>query len=189
MKRYIIPLMMSLLVVSCGSKAPDTPKTPDTPVVKPDPAPLSVVTITAPAGSALAGKETLSADEAATYMTELQGAWKAAVKAAYEESFNAGKLIIGKDTMRVWWTTYGTKPADGRSLFISLHGGGGAPASLNNSQWENQKKLYQPANSVRRSGQPEQQPVGEPEKAVSARQFRIPLPPRHPGHLGPSFRQ
>ena len=148
MKRYIFPLMMSLLVVSCGSKLPDTPKTPDTPVVKPDPAPLSVVTIEAPAGSALAGKETLSVDEAATYMTELQSAWKAAVKAAYEESFNAGKIIIGDKKMPVWWTTYGSKPADGRSLFISLHGGGGAPASLNNSQWENQKKLYQPANSV-----------------------------------------
>lgn len=101
MKRYIFPLMMSLLVVSCGSKLPDTPKTPDTPVVKPDPAPLSVVTIEAPAGSALAGKETLSADEAAMYMTELQSAWKAAVKAAYEESFNAGKIIIGDKKMPV----------------------------------------------------------------------------------------
>ena len=30
----------------------------------------------------------------------------------------------------------------GRSLWISLHGGGGAPKRVNDQQWENQKKLY-----------------------------------------------
>lgn len=145
MKHVFIPLLMGLTVLSCGSKLPETP---DAPVVKQDPAPLSAVTIEAPATSALAGKKSLSAAESLTYMTELQDAWKAAVRAAYSESFNAGKIIIGDKKMPVWWTTYGSKPADGRSLFISLHGGGGAPASLNNSQWENQKKLYQPDKSV-----------------------------------------
>lgn len=38
--------------------------------------------------------------------------------------------------------TFGEKPKDGRSLFISLHGGGGAPARVNDAQWQNQKKLY-----------------------------------------------
>lgn len=38
--------------------------------------------------------------------------------------------------------TYGKKPEAGRSLYISLHGGGGAPKQVNDSQWENQKKLY-----------------------------------------------
>ncbi len=32
-------------------------------------------------------------------------------------------------------------PAGGRSLFISLHGGGGAPAELNEGQWRNQVAL------------------------------------------------
>jgi hypothetical protein len=40
------------------------------------------------------------------------------------------------------YTTAGTKPKDGRSLYISLHGGGGAPKQVNDQQWENQKKLY-----------------------------------------------
>jgi predicted peptidase len=34
-------------------------------------------------------------------------------------------------------------PPGGRSLFISMHGGGSAPTSLNDSQWENQIKLAQ----------------------------------------------
>ena len=37
---------------------------------------------------------------------------------------------------------FGNKPADGWSLYISLHGGGGAPVAVNDRQWENQKNLY-----------------------------------------------
>ena len=35
-------------------------------------------------------------------------------------------------------------PAGGRSLFISMHGGGNGPASLNDGQWQNQIKLSRP---------------------------------------------
>lgn len=35
-----------------------------------------------------------------------------------------------------------------RSLYISLHGGGGAPKQVNDQQWENQKRLYQPKEGV-----------------------------------------
>jgi hypothetical protein len=38
--------------------------------------------------------------------------------------------------------TFGKKPEAGHSLWLSLHGGGEAPKQLNDSQWENQKKLY-----------------------------------------------
>ena len=43
---------------------------------------------------------------------------------------------------------YGQEPADGRSLWISMHGGGNAPTALNDSQWENQKRLYQPEEGI-----------------------------------------
>ncbi|OUU21376.1 MAG: polyhydroxyalkanoate depolymerase, partial [Planctomycetia bacterium TMED53] len=36
----------------------------------------------------------------------------------------------------------------GRSLYISLHGGGGAPAEVNDQQWENQKRLYSPNEGI-----------------------------------------
>jgi poly(3-hydroxybutyrate) depolymerase len=46
------------------------------------------------------------------------------------------------------YTVYGELPEGGRSLFISMHGGGGAPKRVNDRQWENQKRLYQPAEGV-----------------------------------------
>jgi hypothetical protein len=43
---------------------------------------------------------------------------------------------------------FGTKPKDGWRLFISMHGGGSAPKAVNDSQWENQIRLYQPPDSL-----------------------------------------
>jgi hypothetical protein len=37
---------------------------------------------------------------------------------------------------------FGDEPKQGHSLWISMHGGGGAPKRVNDSQWENQKRLY-----------------------------------------------
>ena len=51
-------------------------------------------------------------------------------------------ITIGDHSMPFWYTTYGSKPKDGRSLWISMHGGGGAPEALNTQQWNNQKRLY-----------------------------------------------
>lgn len=45
-------------------------------------------------------------------------------------------------TMPFWYKTFGDAPFGERSLWISMHGGGGAPPDVNTSQWENQKKLY-----------------------------------------------
>jgi len=50
--------------------------------------------------------------------------------------------------MPFWFKTFGEAPANGRSLYISLHGGGGAPAAVNDQQWENQKRLYAPKEGV-----------------------------------------
>ena len=44
--------------------------------------------------------------------------------------------------MPFWYTTYGDAPFGEKSLWISMHGGGGAPPEVNTSQWENQKHLY-----------------------------------------------
>lgn len=53
-----------------------------------------------------------------------------------------GKLRQGDLVMPFFLKVFGDKPATGRSLFISMHGGGGAPKAVNDSQWENQKRLY-----------------------------------------------
>ena len=45
-------------------------------------------------------------------------------------------------TMVYWFTTFGDAPFGEKSLWISMHGGGGAPEKVNTKQWENQKHLY-----------------------------------------------
>ena len=57
--------------------------------------------------------------------------------------FEARVLAHGKHQMPVWYSVHGDAPAAGHSLYISMHGGGGAPAAVNDQQWENQKRLYQ----------------------------------------------
>ena len=52
------------------------------------------------------------------------------------------RLKDGNLEMPFDFKTFGKTPENGRSLWISLHGGGGAPKEVNDSQWENQKKLY-----------------------------------------------
>ncbi len=54
----------------------------------------------------------------------------------------AGVLTIDALKMPFTFTVFGEKPSNGRSMVISMHGGGGAPAKVNDQQWENQKKLY-----------------------------------------------
>ena len=51
-------------------------------------------------------------------------------------------------TMPIFQKRFGQKPKDGWSLYISMHGGGGAPAPVNDSQWENQKRLYAPEEGI-----------------------------------------
>lgn len=82
--------------------------------------------------------------EAQTLATQ----WIADTQTRYHQAWQDHTLTINGKTMPFWHTTFGEKPADGYSLFISLHGGGNAPSQLNDSQWENQKVLYQPQNSV-----------------------------------------
>ena len=50
--------------------------------------------------------------------------------------------------MRLLARVFGTPPADGRSLWISLHGGGGAPPEVNDQQWQNQIRLYEPPEGL-----------------------------------------
>jgi poly(3-hydroxybutyrate) depolymerase len=62
---------------------------------------------------------------------------------ARREEFESKTLVIGDLKMPFAYKVFGDKPEGGRSLYISMHGGGGAPARVNDSQWENQKRLYQ----------------------------------------------
>ncbi|HET8939626.1 MAG TPA: hypothetical protein VFN67_39580 [Polyangiales bacterium] len=60
--------------------------------------------------------------------------------------------VEGNDkVLKYYMAKRGSMPATGWSLFISMHGGGNAPAATNDSQWENQIKLvqdYDPKNAL-----------------------------------------
>jgi hypothetical protein len=64
------------------------------------------------------------------------------IRAERAAEVEARTLHDGDLAMPFAFTTFGDQPAGGRSLWISLHGGGNAPARVNDRQWENQKKLY-----------------------------------------------
>ena len=61
---------------------------------------------------------------------------------------SAKAVRSSRATMPFWYTVYGKVPFGERSLWISLHGGGGVPQEVNNGQWNNQKRLYQPEEGV-----------------------------------------
>ncbi|MEE2912327.1 MAG: transglutaminase domain-containing protein [Planctomycetota bacterium] len=74
-----------------------------------------------------------------------QSLWKqraAMIKTSRANEMEAKIIEQNGISMPFWHTTFGNAPFGKRSLWISMHGGGGAPQEVNTSQWENQKKLY-----------------------------------------------
>jgi len=64
------------------------------------------------------------------------------------DEMKARQLTAGDLQMPFYYRVSGKKPKNGRSLYLSLHGGGGAPKHVNDKQWENQKRLYQVPEGV-----------------------------------------
>ncbi|MFI3272266.1 MAG: alpha/beta hydrolase [Pseudomonadota bacterium] len=63
-------------------------------------------------------------------------------------NWDAGFIRNRSFAMPFYYKVFGPMPHDGRSMYISMHGGGGTTADVNNQQWENQKHLYQPHEGV-----------------------------------------
>ena len=84
-------------------------------------------------------------DEAAYIIDSL---WLA--KSASELGPQWQRMTITHDSIKLACAcrVFGTAPADGRSLYISMHGGGHCPKEVNDEQWMNQIYLYEPAEGV-----------------------------------------
>ena len=76
---------------------------------------------------------------------------------AYQEGSLAKKLVgefkkraikSGKYTMPFSLQKRGKRPADGWPVLIAMHGGGGVPKKVNDSQWEIMKKYYRVTNCI-----------------------------------------
>ncbi|MBU3682985.1 MAG: alpha/beta hydrolase [Phycisphaerales bacterium] len=87
---------------------------------------------------------------------QADAAAKAALKAIQKSQrtdraaeLKAGIIPAAGMKMRIWAREFGRMAGDElRPLWISMHGGGGAPAPVNDAQWENQKRLYSPPEGV-----------------------------------------
>ena len=77
--------------------------------------------------------------------------WKdhvARAKLSHFEAMKSKSIKFGDFEMKFDYKIFGKPQKGGRSLYISMHGGGGAPKRVNDQQWENQKRLYAPKEGV-----------------------------------------
>lgn len=85
------------------------------------------------------------ADSARELLWQDHAEW---IRETRQAETDAMAITLDGQPLRYDFRVFGTKPAAGRSLFISLHGGGEAAASVNDQQWENQKSLYEPSEGI-----------------------------------------
>ena len=70
------------------------------------------------------------------------------VRGENHEAWRNREFRLDSLRMPVLYRVFGETPDDGRSLYISMHGGGNAPKELNDQQWQNQIRLYAPEEGV-----------------------------------------
>ena len=90
----------------------------------------------------------LTRDDAARATEMLWQDHVATIRRTRAAEMKSRELVAGDHRMPFYYKTFGDKPEGGRSLYISLHGGGGTAKQVNDRQWENQKLLYTPAEGV-----------------------------------------
>ncbi|MBT6463431.1 MAG: alpha/beta hydrolase, partial [Opitutae bacterium] len=96
----------------------------------------------------IVGGAVLTRQSASLALKDLAQKKRQALQAGLEEEWSTKSVKIGDKVMKFDYRTFGEKPAAGWDFYISMHGGGGAPAHVNESQWRNQIRLYQPPNSI-----------------------------------------
>lgn len=90
----------------------------------------------------------LTKKEAAEAAGLLEADWKKGFKKELQQSWQQKKYERDGLQMKFDYRLLGEKPKDGRSLYISMHGGGNAPSAVNDQQWSNQIRLYQPEEGL-----------------------------------------
>lgn len=108
---------------------------------------VSVVSLVASA-SALADESSLTKEQAKALADQLWADHVAKVKAEGSTLLEEGQIVVNDVTMKFKHKFVGEKPKDGWELWINMHGGGGAPAEVNDRQWSNQVNLYSPDGAL-----------------------------------------
>ncbi len=94
-----------------------------------------------------AGKALSAADADAAVQT-IQNHFNTVNASRFADIWKNQRIHRDSLTMRFMYRVYGDKPADGRSLYISMHGGGGTTPDVNDQQWQNQIVLYHPQEGI-----------------------------------------
>jgi hypothetical protein len=90
----------------------------------------------------------LSRDEAERALELLVTDQRTRLAAERRGELEQMEITQGDKTLRWMERTFGEPPLGGPSLWISMHGGGNAPAAVNDRQWRNQIRLYEPAEGI-----------------------------------------
>jgi hypothetical protein len=96
--------------------------------------------------SALSG--TLSKEDSKKAIQLLWGELVAKETEGRQKELISKSIKIGAHELKFEERVFGEEPERGHSLWISMHGGGGAPAEVNDRQWKNQIGLYEPEEGI-----------------------------------------
>jgi len=144
--RFVSVVAFSILTLAACDSPKETSKT-EVPVV--DPAAEVNAWLAKAAGERGAVPEVgLSKELAETALKALADEALAALKVERAAEIEAKSITLDGKTMRWLEKTFGEAAEGKRSLWISMHGGGGAPAQVNDQQWQNQIRLYQPEEGI-----------------------------------------
>jgi pimeloyl-ACP methyl ester carboxylesterase len=92
--------------------------------------------------------ETLTKSTAQEAVARIAAERLAVLKKERSGEVEARSITLGDKTLRWLQKDFGSAPVGKRSLWISMHGGGNAPPAVNDQQWKNQIRLYQPAEGI-----------------------------------------
>lgn len=84
----------------------------------------------------------LRADEAAVRRLAWEAYRQAPLHEALQSDYRSNRVRFEKHLSPYTVKNVGTRPTNGWALFIAMHGGGGAPKALNDSQWRHMQIYY-----------------------------------------------
>lgn len=90
----------------------------------------------------------LTKDECKKLSDEIYSEWINKQKEYLQLNLDQSLIIQGRNKMPIAGQVFGDEPADGRSMWISMHGGGNTTQAENDEQWNNQTMLYTPHEGV-----------------------------------------
>lgn len=96
----------------------------------------------------LASAQALTREQAEKSRDQLARGVLDALKSERAAEMSAKSISLGDKTLRWVEREFGSAPVGKRSMWISLHGGGNGPAAMNDQQWQNQIRLYQPEEGI-----------------------------------------